>query len=81
LESAAGSTTWTSPRGKLWLRRLTRGADHPHLFDVINRNGRRVRQATLPARVRLVGLGRVWIYAVRQGPDGRESLQRYAFPR
>ncbi len=70
------SGAWIAPDGALWVERSVRTGAAP-VLDVFDADGRLVRQVTLPAGRRLVGVGRDGLYAVVADADGLETLERY----
>lgn len=65
-----------SPEGEVWLERsLPLGA--PPSYDVFDRQGKLVRQVTLPRGRRLIGVGKAGVYAVLTDEDGIERVEKY----
>jgi hypothetical protein len=67
---------WITPEGALLVERSVASGAVP-VLDVFDGNGRLVRQLTLPAGRRVVGVGRGMVYAVVKNPDDLETLERY----
>jgi hypothetical protein len=67
---------WMAPDGALWVERSVATGAEP-VLDVFDGAGRLVRQVTLPAGRRLVGIGREVLYAVSTDADGLQTLERY----
>lgn len=49
-------------------------------YDLVGADGRRIDAVRLPSGVRLVGMGKGVVYAVREDEDGLQHLQRYPLP-
>lgn len=70
-----------SPAGQLWvIRSPGTGGAHPQRIDVLDAEGRRVRELDLPRGRSLLGLERLGVYLVRENADGLQYLERYAWP-
>jgi hypothetical protein len=67
---------WLTPDGELWVERSIPAGAAP-VLDVFDGEGRMVRQVTLPAGRRVVGMGRGALYAVVKNADDLETLERY----
>lgn len=70
-----------SPGGQFWvIRSPATAAIQGSQVDVLDAAGKRIREITLPAGRRLVGLDRGGIYLAREDDDGLQFLERYAWP-
>ena len=72
--------TFRSPDGHLWVVRSPPGDAPPRRVDILDIDGRRIREIDLPAGRRLLGLDRRGIYLVHEDDDGLQYLERYAWP-
>lgn len=68
---------WITPEGELLVERSVPAGAAP-VLDVFDTEGRLVRQVTLPAGRRVVGVGRGTLYAVAKDADDLETLERYS---
>lgn len=76
-----GRYTHVSSGGLVWVERLRATSDSIPRYDVVDaREGRLVAQVMLPARSRLVGLGRGSVYVAERDADDIETLTRYVDP-
>lgn len=66
-----------APTGELWLLRSRPASDPAPLYDLIDGQGRLVKQVRLPAKTRLVAFGKDVVYLVRRDADDLEYLERY----
>lgn len=76
-----GSYTVVAPSGEIWVSRLQPMADSLPLYDVLDAQGTLVRQVRLPARGKLLAIGRDAIYVVVPDEDDVQFVRRYALPR
>jgi len=66
-----------APTGELWLLRSQPASAKNPLYDVMDGQGRLVKQVRLPAETRLVAFGKDVVYLVRRDADDLEYLERY----
>jgi hypothetical protein len=67
---------WLAPAGDLWVERSV-PADAAPVLDVFDGAGRLMRQVTLPAGHRVVGMGRGVIFSVVRNADDLETIEKY----
>lgn len=70
-----------APSGELWIRRAPVGERDFTPYELIDREGRAVRQMHFAEGERVVGIGERHVYTVRPDEDGIETLRRYELPR
>ena len=73
----AGNAVRVAPTGELWLLRSQPASVKNPLYDVVDGQGRLVKQVRLPAETRLVAFGKDVVYLVRRDADDLEYLERY----
>lgn len=66
-----------APDGQVWVQRLRRAGDRTPLYDVFDRQGRKVAEVTLRPRSRVIGFGQGTVYVVRNDEDDLQYLERY----
>ena len=64
-----------APDSLLWIERAT--TNGAAVYDVIDRQGRLVRQVELPPKTRLIGFGAHTLYLARSDDDGLQRIGRY----
>jgi hypothetical protein len=70
-----------TPGGHLLVARSpTTASMIPNRIDVLDAQGRRVREITLPPGRRLLSVDRQGIYLAQEDEDGLQYLERYAYP-
>lgn len=66
-----------APSGHVWIRVSQPAGANTEQFDIIDRNGARIRRVELPPGRRLAGLGAGSVYATRTDADDLLWLERY----
>jgi hypothetical protein len=66
------------PSGEVWLQRPRAKEDSPLVYDIVDRQGKWVREVAFPAGATLTGFGRNGaVYASIKTDDGRRTLGRF----
>jgi hypothetical protein len=70
-----------SPGGNIWVVRSPVGNRlNGDRVDVLDSNGRRIREVQLPTGRHLVALDRRGVYLAHEDEDGLQFLERYTWP-
>jgi hypothetical protein len=66
--------------GRLVIKRIVMPGQTEHIYDVVDRTGKRIDRVAVDGNQRIVGFGAASVYVVTADSDGLETLTRHPWP-